>query len=210
MHMRILIEALAFALLAVLCATVGPAIAQALAQPTNAGPMQPWGLPPLPPGVGPVEKFTDISSTPQGKFLEGGSFDEQGNLWFVGIGSGWISYLQPNGKLVPVINCNPPPEIGQTCEPQGTRWKEGSLYLTTRHRGILVYDPQTKELKTLVYTCDMAELLDEVAEILFISAGADIGPNTWASSETFRLSHTSSSAYAVLKIVGVRRGDRLP
>jgi hypothetical protein len=57
---------------------------------------------------------------------------------------------------------------------------------------------------------DMAELLDEVAEILFISAGADIGPNTWASNETFRLSHTSSSAYAVLKIVGVRRGDRLP
>ena len=43
-------------------------------------------------------------------------------------------------------------EIGQTCEPQGTRWKDGKLYLTTRHRGILVYDPKTKELKTLVYT----------------------------------------------------------
>ena len=43
-------------------------------------------------------------------------------------------------------------EPGQTCEPQGTRWLDGKLYLTTRHRGILVYDPQTKELKTLVYT----------------------------------------------------------
>jgi len=114
--------------------------------------VQPWGLPPLPAGVGPVEKFADIHDTPQGQFLEGGSFDTQGNLWFVGIGSGWISYLQPDGKLVPVVNCNPPAEIGQTCEPQGTRFKDGKLYLTTRHRGILVYDPQTKELKTLVYT----------------------------------------------------------
>jgi hypothetical protein len=51
-----------------------------------------------------------------------------------------------------VFNCNPPPELGQTCEPQGSRWRDGRLYLTTRHRGILVYDPQTKELKTLVYT----------------------------------------------------------
>src|SRR6202008_3391884 len=89
-----------------------------------AGPIQPWGLPPLPAGVGPVEKFADVSDTPQGKFLEGGSFDAQGNLWFVAIGSGWISYLTPDGKL----------------------------YLATRHRGILVYDPQTKEVKTLVYT----------------------------------------------------------
>jgi hypothetical protein len=152
MRTRILIEALVFALLAAVCATVGPAIAQAPAQPNNAGPVQPWGLPPLPPGVGPIEKFADISSTLQGKFLEGGSFDDQGNLWFVGIGSEWISYLQPDGKLVPVVNCNPPAEIGQTCEPQGTRFHDGKLYLTTRHRGILVYDPQTKELKTLVYT----------------------------------------------------------
>ena len=143
---------LTLALVILLIGIAGPAPAQAPAQPTNAGPVQPWGLPPLPAGVGPVEKFADIHDTPQGQFLEGGSFDTQGNLWFVGIGSGWISYLQPDGKLVPVVNCNPPAEIGQTCEPQGTRFKDGKLYLTTRHRGILVYDPQTKELKTLVYT----------------------------------------------------------
>jgi gluconolactonase len=40
----------------------------------------------------------------------------------------------------------PAPELGQTCEPQGTRWHEAKLYQTTRHRGILVYDPQTKGL----------------------------------------------------------------
>ena len=132
----------AFGLLGLLCAIAAPAWAQ----------VQPWGLPPSPQGVGPVEKFADVSGTEQGKFLEGGSFDTQGNLWFVAIGSGWVSYLTPEAKLVPVFNCNPPPELGQTCEPQGTRWLAGKLYLTTRHRGILVYDPQTKQVKTLVYT----------------------------------------------------------
>src|SRR6266403_2316257 len=140
-----LIRLVGAVLIGMLCAT-GAARAQA------PGPVQPWGLPPLPAGVGPVEKFADVSGTPQGQFLEGGAFDTQGNLWFVAIGSGWVSYLTPEGKLVPVFNCNPPPELGQTCEPQGTRWLDGKLYLTTRHRGILVYDPQTKELKTLVYT----------------------------------------------------------
>ena len=143
---RHLVACLATLLIGVFCATAGPAQGQ--------GPdlVQPWGLPPLPAGVGPVEKFADVSGTPQGQFLEGGAFDTQGNLWFVAIGSGWVSYLTPDGKLVPAFNCNPPPELGQTCEPQGTRWFEGKLYLTTRHRGILVYDPQTKEVKTLVYT----------------------------------------------------------
>jgi hypothetical protein len=102
MRMRILILALVILLIGI----AGPAPAQAPAQPTNAGPVQPWGLPPLPAGVGPVEKFADIHDTPQGQFLEGGSFDTQGNLWFIGIGSGWISYLEPDGKLVPGVNCN--------------------------------------------------------------------------------------------------------
>src|SRR5258708_36316386 len=144
---RPLIRGLATALL--FCIVAGGA---ARAQAQALGPVQPWGLPPLPAGVGPVEKFADVSGTPQGQFLEGGAFDTQGNLWFVAIGSGWVSYLTPDGKLVPVFNCNPPPELGQTCEPQGTRWLDGKLYLTTRHRGILVYDPTAKELKTLVYT----------------------------------------------------------
>src|SRR5215813_1549799 len=41
--------------------------------------VQPWGLPPLL-AVGPVEKFADVSGTPQGEFLEGGAFNTQGNL----------------------------------------------------------------------------------------------------------------------------------
>src|SRR4029077_7983559 len=123
MHARLLTLALVISLIGI----ADPASAQTPAQPTNAGPVQPWGLPPLPPGVGPVEQFADIHDTPQGKFLEGGSFDTQGNLWFVGIGSGWVSYLQPAGSLVRVVNCTPPPKIGQPCEPQGTRFKDGKL-----------------------------------------------------------------------------------
>jgi gluconolactonase len=150
MHMHDnLITSLATALIGLFCVTVGLGGAAQAQTPTL---VQPWGLPPLPPGVGPVEKFADVSGTPQGQFLEGGAFDTQGNLWFVAIGSGWVSYLTPDGKLVPGFNCNPPPELGQTCEPQGTRWLDGKLYVATRHRGILVYDPQTQELKTLVYT----------------------------------------------------------
>jgi gluconolactonase len=138
---------------AMLCAAgglVSSTAVQAQAQP--AEPVQPWGLPPLPQGVGPIEQFADVGGTPQGKFLEGGSFDTDGNFWFVGIGSGWISYLTADAKLVPVVNCNPPPEVGQDCEPQGTRWHDGKLYITSRHRGIMVYDPGTKKLTTLVYT----------------------------------------------------------
>jgi gluconolactonase len=49
------------------------------------------------------------------------------------------------------VQPQPAPEAGQDREPQGTRWHEGKLYLTTRHRGILIYAPQTKELKTVAY-----------------------------------------------------------
>src|SRR5215469_17787987 len=84
---RILLKWLGIALIGVFWAIAGPGGAAETQAPS---PTQPWGLPPLPPGVGPVEKFADVSETPQGKFLEGGSFDDQGNLWFVAIGSGWI------------------------------------------------------------------------------------------------------------------------
>src|SRR5260370_40066721 len=118
MRTRILMLGLWLAIIGLACGIPGPAGAQAPAAASNAGRVQPWGLPPLPQGVGPIEKFADISNTPQGKFLEGGTFDTEGNLWFVGIGSGWVSYLAPDGKLVPGFNCNPPADIGQTCEPQ--------------------------------------------------------------------------------------------
>ena len=75
--------------------------------PPSPEQVQPWGLPPPPPGIGPVSLFADIHDQPQGKFLEGGAFDNDGNFWFVAIGTGWVSYLTPAGKLVPGFNCDP-------------------------------------------------------------------------------------------------------
>jgi gluconolactonase len=114
-------------------------------KPFNRG-----GLPPLPPGIGPLEPFADLHDSPQGKFLEGGAFDTDGNFWFVAIDTGWVSYLTPAKQLVPVFNCNPPAEFGLKCAPQGTSWHDGKLYLTTRHIGIIVYDPQTKKFSSVV------------------------------------------------------------
>ncbi len=48
------------------------------------------------------------------------------------------------------LQLRPPPEFGFKCEPQGTRWRDGKLYLTTRHIGIIVYDPQTKKFSPVV------------------------------------------------------------
>ena len=148
--------------------------------------------------VGPVEKFADIGGTEQARFLEGGAFDTEGNFWFVSIGSGWISYLQPDGKLVPVVNCNPPPEIGQTCEPQGTRWHDGKLYLTTRHRGILVYDPQTKELKTLVYTY-RNQLFKGPNDLDFDAEGNLFFTDPWATGVGPNLTDHSGAVYQYSK-----------
>jgi gluconolactonase len=192
------------ALLAGLGAVSGPAFAQAPAQPINAGPVQPWGLPPLPQGIGPVEKFADIGNTPQGKFLEGGAFDDQGNLWFVGIGTGWISYLKPDGTLVPVVNCNPPDDYGQTCEPQGTRWKDGKLYLTTRHRGILTYDPKTKELKTLVYTW-RNQLFKGPNDLDFDAEGNLFFTDPWATGVGPGMNDQSGAVYQYSKDGILRR-----
>src|SRR5262249_31806348 len=111
----------ATALLGMFCVTVGLGGAAQAQTPTL---VQPWGLPPLPPGVGPVEKFADVSGTPQGQFLEGGAFDTQGNLWFVAIGSGWVAYLTTDGTLAPGSNCTPPP----SCKPRhDLRYPSASL-----------------------------------------------------------------------------------
>jgi len=184
-------------LIAIAATLAGPG-GTARAQAPAPGAVQPWGLPPLPAGIGPVEKFADISGTPQARFLEGGAFDDQGNLWFVGIGSGWTSYLTPDGKLVPGFNCNPPEEIGQTCEPQGTRWKDGKLYLTTRHRGILTYDPKTKDVKTLVYTW-RNQLFKGPNDLDFDAEGNLFFTDPWATGPGPNMSGHSGAVYQYSK-----------
>jgi hypothetical protein len=97
MRTPVSIEALARCL----CATVGPARAQGLRSDRSRNSLT-------------------SAARPRASFSKAARSTTRATLWFVGIGSGWISYLQPDGKLVPVVNCNPPQEIGQTCEPQRT------------------------------------------------------------------------------------------
>jgi gluconolactonase len=194
---RFLAHTLRIGLIAIAATLAGPD-GTGRAQAPAPGAVQPWGLPPLPAGIGPLEKFADISGTPQARFLEGGAFDDQGNLWFVGIGSGWTSYLTPDGKLVPGFYCNPPEEIGQTCEPQGTRWKDGKLYLTTRHRGILTYDPKTKDVKTLVYTW-RNQLFKGPNDLDFDAEGNLFFTDPWATGPGPNMSDHSGAVYQYSK-----------
>ena len=72
MHIRPnLTGTLASLAIGLLCAIAVPPDT-ARAQAPASGPVQPWGLPPLPQGVGPVEKFADVSGAPQGQFLKDG------------------------------------------------------------------------------------------------------------------------------------------
>ena len=164
----------------------------------NAGPVQPGGCRHCRPGVGPVEKFADLGGTPQGRFLEGGAFDNDGNLWFVAIGSGWVAYLHPTAKFTPAFNCNPPDDIGQTCEPQGTRWHDGKLYVPTRHRGILTYDPKTKEVKTLVYTY-RNQLFKGPNDLDFDAEGNLFFTDPWATGVGPNLTDQSGAVYQYSK-----------
>jgi hypothetical protein len=78
---RTLIRGMATALLGIGCAVAGLG-GTAGAQAPNL--VQPWGLPPLPAGVGPVEKFADVSGTPQGQFLDQSLYLEgatSGTFW---------------------------------------------------------------------------------------------------------------------------------
>jgi hypothetical protein len=68
-------EGLGVLLFGIFFAVAGPGgEAQAQAPAPPPAPVQPWGLPPLPAEIGPVEKFADVSGTPQGKFLICGSW----------------------------------------------------------------------------------------------------------------------------------------
>ena len=104
----------------------------------------------------------------------------------------------PTASSSPVVNCNPPDDIGQTCEPQGTRWHDGKLYLTTRHRGILTYDPKTKELKTLVYTY-RNQLFKGPNDLDFDAEGNLFFTDPWATGPGPNMSDRTGAVYQYSK-----------
>ena len=78
-----------------------------------------------------------------GKFAEGPVFDQEGNLWVVGVNSGAVSKISPDGKWTDVINTG-----GQ---PQGLKFhKDGRLFGVDRKRGVFVYDLKAQKLSDYV------------------------------------------------------------
>ena len=74
------------------------------------------------------------------------------------------------------------------------RWYDGKLYLTTRHRGILTYDPKTKELKTLVYAW-RNQLFKGPNDLDFDADGNLFFTDPWATGPGPNMSDRTGAVY---------------
>jgi len=92
--------------------------------------------------IGDVEK---VAQMPEGVFIEGPVFDKEGNLWFVEIGSGWISRITAQGNYEKFYN------TGIQWGPNGMQMdRKGRLIICHRQLGIIALDPKTKKVTTIV------------------------------------------------------------
>ncbi|WP_425642049.1 SMP-30/gluconolactonase/LRE family protein [Marinomonas gallaica] len=80
-------------------------------------------------------------------FIEGPSFDRDGNLYFVDIPFGRIMRADPAGKVVQVAEYN-----GQ---PNGLKiHKDGRIFIADFQNGIMQLDPQSGEVTGVLKDCD--------------------------------------------------------
>jgi len=80
-------------------------------------------------------------------FIEGPSFDKDGNLWFVDIPFGRILYADPTGKVRQVAEYD-----GQ---PNGLKiHQDGRIFIADFQNGIMVMDPQTGQVEAALKDCD--------------------------------------------------------
>ncbi|MEW5420961.1 SMP-30/gluconolactonase/LRE family protein [Amorphus sp. 3PC139-8] len=76
-------------------------------------------------------------------FLEGPSFDREGNLWLVDIPWGRLFKITPEGH----IHC----ELDYDGQPNGLAiHKDGRIFIADCKNGILVFDPASKQLETFL------------------------------------------------------------
>src|SRR5262249_4918121 len=75
---------------------------------------------------------------------------------------------------------------------------DGKLYLTTRHRGILTYDPKTKKLETLVYTW-RNQLFKGPNDLDFDAEGNLYFTDPWATGPGPNASDRSGAVYQYSK-----------
>lgn len=81
-----------------------------------------------------VERF---ASCGEGRFLEGPSFDAQGNLWLVGLYSTDILKVTPDGQCSAVAKTGGAPNGARFVAPN-------RLLITDRDRNLIAFDPVTK------------------------------------------------------------------
>lgn len=96
-------------------------------------------------------------------FLEGPSFDREGNLWVVDIPWGRLFRISPDGKV----------EVGAEYdgEPNGLKFhKDGRGFIADHKHGIMVFDPKTGRVEPyLVRT--MLQRFKGVNDLVFASNG---------------------------------------
>src|ERR1700730_16393633 len=96
--------------------------------------------------------FTKIVGKQVDSFLEGPSFDKDGNLYCVDIPFGRIFRIDPDGKFDVVVEYD-----GQ---PNGLKiHKDGRLFVTDRLHGIVVIDPTARSGQYLISGLDLERFI---------------------------------------------------
>jgi gluconolactonase len=107
--------------------------------------------------------FTKVLGKQIDCFLEGPSFDRQGNLYCVDIPYGRIFRIDPNGKFEVVVEYD-----GQ---PNGLKvHKDGRLFVADRQRGIVTIDPTERRVQCIVNGPDL-ELFRGPNDLVFSPDG---------------------------------------
>jgi gluconolactonase len=85
-----------------------------------------------------VDMLRDGTPTPS--FLEGPSFDRDGNLWVTDIPWGRLFKITPDGKLSVALEYDG--------EPNGLKFhKDGRAFITDHKHGIMVFDPKSGKIE---------------------------------------------------------------
>lgn len=108
-----------------------------------------------------VEKFV---GKPTHSFLEGPSFDRNGNLYVVNFAFGQIVCISPNG--VPAVVCE------YDGAPNGLQvGNDGLIYITDRQNGIMRYDPTTGAIDVHCGTDRLSPGFQGLSDITIASNG---------------------------------------
>ena len=96
-------------------------------------------------------------------FLEGPSFDKEGNLWVVDIPFGRIFRIDPRGEVSQVAEYDG--------EPNGLKFhKDGRAFITDHKNGIMVLDPRTGKVEPYLVR-PMLQHFKGVNDLVFASNG---------------------------------------